>query len=82
MDGFSEGAEIRPGVIVNNCSQVFLGKNVILRPNSILMATDNATIKIEDDVLVGPGVHMYVINHSFSDREVIIKDMRKQNLLF
>lgn len=72
LRGFNEGAEIRPGVIVNNCSQVFLGNNVILRPNSILMATNGATIKIEDDVLVGPGVHMYVINHSFSNREVPI----------
>lgn len=72
--GFREGAEVRPGVIVNNCSQVFLGKNVVLRPNSILMASTGGIISIEDDVLVGPGVHMYTANHTFSRRDVPIYD--------
>ncbi|MGE6516247.1 acyltransferase [Lysinibacillus sphaericus] len=64
---FDEGAEFRSGAYAVTCSNIFLGKNVVIRPANFLMADSKASINIEDDVLVGSGVHMYVANHRFSD---------------
>lgn len=36
------------------------------------MASENGEILIEDDVLIGPGVHFYVANHEFNNRELPI----------
>lgn len=69
---FGEGAEIRPGAYVVNCSNVFVGENVVIRPQSMLMADTEASIRIEKNVLIGSGVHMYVSNHRFDDIDVAI----------
>lgn len=71
---FSEGAEIRPGAYAVNCSNIFIGKNVVIRPNTMLMAADGecGKITIEDNVLIGSGVHFYVSNHTFSNPTIEI----------
>ncbi|MEL7271430.1 MAG: acyltransferase [Bacteroidota bacterium] len=74
---FGEGSEFRPYAFAINCSQIRLGKRVVIRPGSMLFADvrykDKGLIKIEDDVLIGSGVHIYVSNHKFgeSDKTVI-----------
>ena len=68
-------AEIRPGAYVVGCSQVSIGKNVVIRPETQLHGeteTLDISIVIEDNVLIGCGVHIYVENHNFKDNEVPI----------
>lgn len=66
---FGEGAEFRPYAFAVNCSKIKLGKRVVIRPGSMLFADirhkDKGFINIEDDVLIGSGVHIYVSNHKF-----------------
>ncbi len=62
---FGEGAEFRAGAYAVACSQISIGKNVVIRPNSMLFAASDAKIEIEDDVMIGSGVHIYVHNHKF-----------------
>lgn len=64
---FGENADFRIGASAVCCSNIKIGENVVIRPNSILMATKNGQINIEKDVLIGSGVHIYVSNHKFDD---------------
>lgn len=69
------GSSVRPGVYVIACSKISLGKNVILRPGSMLHADPREGgegIVIEDDVLIGSSVHIYVDTHNFQDVGVAI----------
>ena len=72
---FGSNSDVRPGVYVVGCSKIKLGDNVVLRPGTMIHA-DTATLDvsliIEDDVLIGSGVHIYVENHNFSDPNKII----------
>lgn len=72
---FGDLAEIRPGAYVIGCSQISIGNNVVIRPETQLhgeTSTLDISIIIEDDVLIGSGVHMYVENHNFSDADTPI----------
>jgi acetyltransferase-like isoleucine patch superfamily enzyme len=71
---FGDGAEFRPGAYAIFCSQIFLGKRVIIRPTTMLFADPAAQIKIEDDVMLGSGVHIYVSNHRYDNPDVPIID--------
>tara|TARA_R110002050_G_scaffold97132_1_gene202063 strand:- start:13143 stop:13697 length:555 start_codon:yes stop_codon:yes gene_type:complete len=65
---FGEGAEFRPGAYAFACSKISLGKNVVIRPATMFFAdsrTGGAEIVIEDNVLLGSGIHFYVVNHRF-----------------
>ena len=67
---FGEGSEFRPGAYAEACSKISIGKNVVIRAGTFLFADPfpgGAGITIEDDVLIGPGVHFYTNNHKFSD---------------
>lgn len=64
---FGENAEFRMGAYAVQCSNIKIGKNVVIRPNCVLMASQDSVIDIENDVLVGSGVHIYVSNHRFDD---------------
>ena len=69
---FGKGAEFRPGAYAVACSKISLGKNVIIRPSTMLFADprpSGAEIIFEDDVLIDSGVHFYVTNHKFDDIE-------------
>lgn len=72
---FGKGAEFRPGAYAIACSRISIGNNVIIRPGTMLFAdprSNGAEIIIEDDVLIGSGVHMYVNNHRFDDTSIPI----------
>ncbi|MDZ4150151.1 acyltransferase [Methylicorpusculum sp.] len=72
---FSEGAEFRPGAYAICCSNINIGKRVIIRPETMLFADprdQGAGITLEDDVMLGAGVHIYVANHRFDDANMPI----------
>lgn len=65
-----KASSVRPGVYVIACSKIELGNNVTLRPGTMVHADPRdggEGIVIEDDVLIGSSVHIYVDTHSFSD---------------
>jgi len=67
---FSSSSEIRPGVIVSGCSKISLGKRVVLRPLTMLYADnqhEGGEIIIENDVMLGAGVHIYTDRHKYQD---------------
>ena len=74
---FGDGAEFRAGAYAICCSKISIGNRVIIRPGCMLFAdprSDGAGITIEDDVMLGSGVHIYVHNHKFDDPSVPIID--------
>ena len=74
---FDNSAEIRPGAYIIGCSQISIGKNVVIRPSTQLHGETESlgiSIIIEDDVLIGCGVHIYVENHEFSNTNVPISE--------
>jgi acetyltransferase-like isoleucine patch superfamily enzyme len=65
---FSPSSEIRPGVYIVGCSNIEIGRRVVIRPGSMLFGESNSLISsiiIEDDVMLGSGVHIYINNHKF-----------------
>jgi acetyltransferase-like isoleucine patch superfamily enzyme len=74
---FGVGSEFRAGAYAVCCSKISLGDRVIIRPGCMLFADpriEGAGITIEDDVMLGSGVHIYVHNHKFDDPSVPIID--------
>lgn len=75
---FGKGAEIRPYSYVINCSKISIGDGVVIRPGSMLFAdkreANKGRIFIQDNVLVGSGVHIYVSNHKHSRPDMPIID--------
>ena len=72
---FTSSSEFRAGAYAICCSKISIGKRVVIRPGTMMFATpgDNgAGITIEDDVLIGSGVHFYTGNHSFNDISIPI----------
>lgn len=68
---FDEGADFRAGAYAVTCSKISLGKNVVIRPSTMLFAdprdSENGKIIIEDNAMLGSGVHIYVSNHRYDD---------------
>lgn len=67
---FGENSEFRPGAYAEACSKIEIEKNVVIRPNTFLFADPTeggGGIVIEDNVLIGSGVHFYTNNHEFKD---------------
>lgn len=67
---FGTGSSVRAGVYVVGCSKVAIGNNVTLRPGTMIHADPRDGGKgviIEDEVLIGSSVHIYVDTHQFSD---------------
>lgn len=74
---FADSAEFRPGAYAIGCSQISIGKRVVIRPGSMLHGETSMlkqSILIEDDVLIGSGVHIYVENHKFDSKNKSIMD--------
>lgn len=74
---FADGAEFRPGAYAVGCSRISIGKRVVIRPGCMLHANPgvaDVTITIEDDVMIGSGVHVYLDKHLFDDPLVPIID--------
>jgi len=70
---FDDTADFRPGAYAVTCSKISIGRGVVIRPGSVLMADPSpgpdGSIVIEDGVLMGSGIHIYVANHRFDDRK-------------
>jgi acetyltransferase-like isoleucine patch superfamily enzyme len=71
---FAPTAEFRPGAYAIFPSQISIGERVIVRPGTMLFADEGVAITIEDDVLMGSGVHLYTTDHRFDDSAVPIID--------
>lgn len=74
---FGDLAEFRPGAYAICCSKISIGNRVVLRPGTMMFADpaeNGAGITIEDDVLVGSGVHFYVGNHAFGNPDIPVID--------
>ena len=70
---FSDSSEIRPGAYVVGCSIIEIGNRVIIRPACMLYgesASLSTSISIEDDVMLGAGVHIYINNHKFDRLDI------------
>jgi len=74
---FGEQAEFRPGAYAIACSKISIGDRVIIRPGTMLFADgreNGAEIVIEDNVMIGSGVHLYCTNHRFDKAEIPLID--------
>jgi acetyltransferase-like isoleucine patch superfamily enzyme len=75
---FSDNAQFRPGAYATGCSKIYIGNRVVIRPHVMLFGETlvdmEYSIHIEDDVLIGSGVHIYVNNHKFSNPNIPIID--------
>jgi acyl-[acyl carrier protein]--UDP-N-acetylglucosamine O-acyltransferase len=74
---FGEGANFRPYAYAINCSKIYIGRNVVIRPGTMLFASPDDSegkIIIEDDVLIGSGVHVYVANHEYRNPNILISE--------
>lgn len=71
---FDTGADFRAGAYAICCSNISIGKNVVVRPASMLFASDDAKIILGDNVMMGAGVHFYVNNHRFDRCDIPIID--------
>jgi len=66
---FGNNSQIRPGSYIIGMSNISIGDNVVIRPGSVICAENDkgATIKIENNVLLGSGVHIYINNHKYDN---------------
>jgi acetyltransferase-like isoleucine patch superfamily enzyme len=71
---FGEGSSLRPYCILVRTDRIDIGKRVVIRANTIIMANDLASIRIGNDVLIGSGAHFYASNHRFDQRDTLIAD--------
>ncbi|AQS38850.1 acyltransferase family protein [Shewanella psychrophila] len=66
---FSSSSQFRPGAYAITCSKIHIGSNVIIRPHTMIFADprpgDEGSVVINDDVMLGSGVHIYTGNHRF-----------------
>jgi acetyltransferase-like isoleucine patch superfamily enzyme len=74
---FHNTAEFRPGAYAIGCSRISIGKRVVIRPGTMLHADtreNGAGIVIEDNVLMGSGIHIYVDTHKFDNSDTPLID--------
>ncbi|MEE2745397.1 MAG: acyltransferase [Pseudomonadota bacterium] len=73
---FGEGSEVRPHAYIVATDKVSFGNNIVLRPGCMIFAEGtediDETVVIEDNVLIGSGVHLYAANHEFSEEHQAI----------
>lgn len=72
---FDDTAEFRPGAYAFTCSNISIGRRVVIRPNTVLHggpSTGSTELVIEDDVLLGGGIHIYSGYHNFEDPNIPI----------
>jgi acetyltransferase-like isoleucine patch superfamily enzyme len=67
---FTDTSDFRAGSYAVFCSNISIGENVVIRPACMLFADDYAEIIIEDNVMMGAGVHFYVNNHKFDRTDI------------
>jgi len=71
---FGENSDFRPNSYAVHCENISIGENVIVRPLSVLEADEDAFIEIQDNVMLAPGIHIYVNNHKFERRDIPLSE--------
>jgi acetyltransferase-like isoleucine patch superfamily enzyme len=74
---FDETAEFRPGAYAVGCSRISFGARVVVRPGCMFFGESETledSIVIEDDVMIGSGVHIYISNHRFDRTDLPLID--------
>jgi acetyltransferase-like isoleucine patch superfamily enzyme len=74
---FDVTSQFRPGAYAVGCSQIKIGRRVVIRSGCKLFGEHpdiDLTITIEDDVLLGSGVNIYINNHRFDNVDMPIID--------
>ena len=66
---FTSSSQFRPGAYAITCSKIHIGSNVVIRPQTMIFADPipgyEGSVLINDDVMLGSGVHIYTGNHRF-----------------
>lgn len=73
---FGDKSEVRPYSYIIGLSRVHIGNGVAIRPATMIFAGDKGdatNVRIDDNVLMGSGVHIYCTNHKYEDltKEII-----------
>ncbi|TDO77436.1 acetyltransferase-like isoleucine patch superfamily enzyme [Flavobacterium chryseum] len=74
---FSDTADFRPGAYAVGCSKIKIGNRVVVRPGVMLFGESESletSIIIEDNVMMGCGVHIYINNHKFDQPDIPLID--------
>lgn len=74
---FHPTADFRPGAYAVGCSRISIGSRVVVRPGCMLFGESETladSIVIEDDVMMGSGVHVYINNHRFDRSDIPLID--------
>lgn len=74
---FADTADFRAGAYAVCCSKISIGERVVIRPGSMLFGEASeleTSIIIEDNVMMGSGIQIYVHNHRFDRADVPLID--------
>lgn len=74
---FADTADFRAGAYAVGCSKIHIGERVVIRPGSMLFGETNnlqTSIIIEDNVMMGSGIQIYVNNHRFDSAHIPLID--------
>lgn len=74
---FDDTAEFRAGAYAVGCSRISIGARVVVRPGSMFFGESEElekSIVIEDEVMLGSGVHIYINNHRFDRMDIPLID--------
>jgi acetyltransferase-like isoleucine patch superfamily enzyme len=74
---FANSAQFRPGAYAVGCSKIKIGDRVVIRPGIMLFGESESletSIIIEDNVMMGCGVHIYINNHKFDNPNIPLID--------
>lgn len=72
---FGLESEVRYGSYLVGCKQIKIGNRVTIRPGTFIHAESESidiSVEIQDYVLIGCGVHIYVENHRYNDISTFI----------
>ena len=74
---FADTADFRAGAYAVCCSKISIGSRVVIRPGCMLFGEApnlETSITIEDNVMMGSGIHIYVHNHRFDRADIPLID--------
>ncbi len=74
---FSNTSQFRPGAYAVGCSKIEIGNRVVVRPGCMFFGESDSldtSIVIEDDVMMGSGIHIYIHNHKFDRTDTPLID--------
>jgi acetyltransferase-like isoleucine patch superfamily enzyme len=74
---FAASAQFRPGAYAVGCSNIEIGERVVIRPGCRFFGESDQlspTITIEDNVLIGSCVSIYINNHRFDRSDIPLID--------